>query len=102
MSPEITLTVGNIKTCLDDAVPIHEMETLSQELGVPARHIGNDAHCERTRVDAFCGVKVWVLLESTASWQKFAIALYSSKLDEALKKLKQLQLLPLQGLFGSA
>ena len=87
----MTLTVGNIEKCLEDSVPKHMLETLSLELGIPPQHTRGNPYC-------LIGVKVWLLVDPTASWQKFAIALYASTLDGALKKLKELKFLPLQGL----
>ena len=88
---EVTLTVVNIEKCLEDSVPKHMLETLSLELGIPPQHTRGDPY-------SLIGVKVWLLVDPTASWQKFAVALYSSTLDGALKKLKELKFLPLQGL----
>ena len=41
---------------------------------------------------------MWLLFDPNASWQKLAMALYSSTLDGALKQLKALNFLPLQGI----
>ena len=83
--------MGNIEKCLEDSVPKHMLENLSLELGIPPQHTMGDPY-------SLIGVKVWLLVDPTASWQKFAIALYASTLDGALKKLKELKFLPLQGL----
>lgn len=45
------------------------------------------------------GVKIWLLVDPGASWHKFAMALYSSSLNGALKQLKALKLLPKRGVF---
>ncbi|CAI8056640.1 hypothetical protein GBAR_LOCUS30868, partial [Geodia barretti] len=87
--PEVTLTVANVKNCLEDSVPRHMFPTLERELGVPHRHTREDSH-------PLTGMKLWLLSNPTASWQKFAIALYSSTLDGALRRLKELKLLSAQ------
>ena len=88
---EVTLTVANIERCLVDSVPRHMLGTLIRELRVPPRD---------TAEDTLCGVKMWLLFDATASWQKLAMALYSCNLDGALKKLKELNHLPIQGIVG--
>ena len=90
ISAEVTLTVANIENCLEDSVPRHMFPTLERELGVPPRDTREDSH-------SLTGVKLWLLSNPTASWQKMAIALYSSTLDGALRRLKELKLLPTQG-----
>ena len=87
----MTLTVDNIEKCLEDSVPKHMLETLSLELGILPKHTMGNPY-------SLIGVKVWLLVDPTASWQKFAVSLYASTLDGALKKLKELKFLPLQGL----
>ena len=74
-----------------DSVPRHMLGTLNRELRVPSRY---------TAEDTLCGVKMWLLFDSTASWQKLAMALYACNLDGALKKLKELNHLPIQGIVG--
>ena len=86
---EVTLTVANIERCLVDSVPRHLLGALNRELRVPPRD---------TAEDTLCSVKMWLLFDSTASWQKFAMALYSCNLDGALKILKELKYLPIQGI----
>ena len=90
-STEYTLTMGNIERCLKDNVPLHMWKTLHQELRVPPRETAEE-DCTSA------GVKIWILIDPSASWQIFAMALYSSSLDGALKTLKALKLLPEQGL----
>ena len=90
ISAEVTLTVANIENCLEDSVPRHMLPTLERELGVPPRDTREDSH-------SLIGVKLWLLSNPTASWQKMAISLYSSTLDGALRRLKELKLLPTQG-----
>ena len=90
ISAEVTLTVANVKNCLEDSVPRHMFPTLEMELGVTPRDTREDRH-------PLTGVKLWLLSNPTASWHKFAIALYSSTLDGALRRLKELKLLSNQG-----
>ena len=90
ISAEVTLTVANVKNCLEDSVPRHLFPTLERELGVPPRDTREDKH-------PLTGVKLWLLSNPTASWHKLAIALYSSTLDGALRRLKELKLLSNQG-----
>ena len=85
---ELTLTVGNIEWCLEDAVTPHMMVTLEKELGVPPRD---------SRRLFLTGVKMWLLFDPTASWQKLAMALYVCSLDQALRRMKDHKLLPSQG-----
>ena len=84
------MTVANVAKCLEDSVPRHMLPSLERELGVPPRDAGKEGH-------PLTGVKFWMLSNPTSSWQKFAAALYSSGLDEALRKLKDLRVLPAQG-----
>ena len=93
-SSEYTLTMGNIGRCLEDNVPLHMWKTLHQELRVPPRETAEE-EC------TVGGVKLWLLTDPSASWQRFAMALYSSSLDGALKTLKALKLLPEKGLKNS-
>ena len=90
-STDITLTVTNIEKCLVDNVPLHMWEILHKELRIPPRDTSEHS-C------SLSGVKMWLLFDSNASWQKLAMALYSSTLDGALKQLKVLNFLPLQGM----
>ena len=90
ISAEVTLTVANVKNCLEDSVPRHMFPTLERELGVTPRDTREDSH-------PLTGVKLWLLCNPTASWQKLAVALYSSTLDGALRRLKELKLLSNQG-----
>ena len=83
--------MANIEKCLEDNVPLRMWNTLHRELRVPPRDTRKES-C------TLSGVKMWLLFDSTASWQKFAMALYSSTLDGALKRLKTLNLLPSQGI----
>ena len=87
----MTLNVTNIEKCLVDNVPLHMWEILHGELRVPPRDTSKHS-C------SLSGVKMWLLFDPNASWQKLAMALYSSTLDGALKQLKVLNFLPLQGL----
>ena len=70
---------------------MHMWESLNSELRVPPRDTPGHS-C------SLCGVKMWLLFDPNASWQKLAMALYSSTLDGALKQLKALNFLPLQGI----
>ena len=88
---EATLTVANVERCLQDNVPLPMWKTLHRELRVPPRDTAEEYR-------TISGVKIWILLDPTASWQRFAMALYSSTLDGALKQLKGLKMLPIQGL----
>ena len=83
----------NIEKCLLDYVPLHMWDTLHKELQVPPRDTSEHS-C------SLCGVKMWLLLDPTASWQKLAMALYSATLNGALKQLKILKFLPMQGMIG--
>ena len=84
-----------MEDCLKDSVPRHMLPTLERELGVPPRDPGHNTHL-------FTGIKLWRLSNPTASWQKFAVALFSSGLDGALQRLKDLKLLPAQGMNTSS
>ena len=75
--------------CLRD-IPLHMWKTLHRELRVPPRKTAED-DC------TLSGVKIWLLTNPSASWQVFAMALYVSRLDGALKELKNLNLLPHKG-----
>ena len=82
--------MGNIEKCLKDNLPLPMWKILHQELRVPP--------CETAEEDStLSGVKIWLLIDPSASWQQFAMALYSSTLDGALKTLKGLKLLPEKG-----
>ena len=83
--------MGNIEKCLKDNVPLPMWKTLHQELRVPPRETVEEDF-------TLSGVKIWLLIHPSASWQQFAMALYSSTLDGALKTLKGLKLLPEKGL----
>jgi len=72
-------------------VPLHMWKTLHQELRVPPRETAEE-DCTLT------AVKLWILIDPSASWQKFAMALYSLSLDGALKTLKAQKMLPEKGL----
>ena len=85
---ELTLTVGNIDMCLGDSVAPRMVPHLERELGVPPRD---------QRGLLLTGVKMWLLFDPTASWQKLAMALYVCTLDQALRRLKECKLLPSQG-----
>ena len=93
LSSELTLTVGNIERCLDDSVAPRMISALERELGVPPRD---------SRGLLLTGVKMWLLFDPTASWQKLAMALYVCTLDEALRRMKEYKLLPSQGTNVSA
>ena len=88
VSTEVTLTVANIERCLKDSVAPHMMPALEKELRVPPRD---------TRGHPLTGVKMWLLFDPTASWQKLALALYTCTLDGALRRINELKLLPAQG-----
>ena len=83
---EYKLNIRNISMCLRD-MPQHMWKTLHRELRVPPRETAED-NC------TISGVKIWLLTNRSASWQVFAMALYASRLDGALKELKRLNLLP--------
>ena len=82
--------MANIKRCLMDTVPSYMWETLHRELQVPPRD-------QRGESSLLLGIKIWLLFDRNATWQKLAMALYSSTLDGALRQLRMLQLLPMQG-----
>ena len=88
VSTEVTLTVANIERCLKDSVAPHMMPALEKELRVPPRD---------TRGHPLTGVKMWLLFDPTASWQKLALALYTCTLDGALRRINELKLLPALG-----
>ena len=88
VSTEVTLTVTNIERCLKDSVAPHMMPALEKELRVPPRD---------TRGHPLTGVKMWLLFDPTASWQKLALGLYTCTLDGALRRMNELKLLPAQG-----
>ena len=73
-----------------DNVPSYMWETLHRELQVPPRD-------QRGESSLFCGIKIWLLFDRNATWQKFAMSLYSCSLDGALRQLRMLKLLPMQG-----
>ena len=79
-----------IETCLEDNVALPMWQELDTELKVPPRQI-NEESC------TLSAVKLWLLTEPSASWQNFAMALYSATLDNALRKLKALNLLSTKG-----
>ena len=86
---EFTLKMKNMDKCVKE-IRLCMWKELHQQLRVPPRHNAEE-DC------TISGVKVWLLTEPTSSWQKFAMALYSSTLDGALKCLKNLNLLPHYG-----
>ena len=90
-STDITLSVTNIEKCLVDYIPLHMWKILHKELRVPPRDTSEHS-------SSLSGLKMWLLFDPNASWQKLAMALYSSTLDGALKQLKVLNFLPLQGM----
>ena len=65
---------------------------LDVQLKVPER---------KTNEDYFplLGVKLWILTESSASWQSFVMSLYSAELDTALQKAKAKKLLTPKGVY---
>ena len=87
---EYTLCMKNILQCLNGNLtlpsPVHK------ELRIPPRHI---AVGDRRLL----GVKLWLLTNSTASWQQFAMALYMSAMDDAVRQLKSLNLLSVKGMW---
>ena len=83
---EYTLTIDNIQGCLQDNVGVGKWKILREELKIPPPHI---AVGEGTLV----GIKIWVLTDANATWQKLAIALYNAALNGALKDLKTQYLL---------
>ena len=56
--------MANIEKCLEDNVPLRMWNTLHRELRVPPRDTRKES-C------TLSGVKMWLLFDSTASWQKF-------------------------------
>ena len=82
MQLEYTLTVDNIEKCLTDNVGVGKWKTLCEELKIPPPHIAVGEY-------SILGVKVWILTDANASWQKFAMALYTSALDGALRNVKK-------------
>ena len=87
---EYTLNMKTIEACLEDNVALHMWQTLDTELNVPPRQINEKS-------PTLPGVKLWLLTEPSASWQNFAMALYSATLDNALRKLKAMNLLSSKG-----
>ena len=80
----------NISKCLEDNVPMPMWRKLYQELRIPPRHTAVE-EC------AISGLKIWILINAEATWQQFSMALYISTLDDALEKMKELNLLPIIG-----
>ena len=64
---------------------------LYHELRIPLRHTPVE-ECTMS------GFKLWILKSREATWQQFAMALYTSTLDDALDKMKELNLLPKIGM----
>ena len=91
-STEYTLTMGNTKRCLEDNMPLHLWKTLHQELRVPPRETA-EGDC------MLCGVNLWLLSDPSASWQRFAMALYTWSLEDL--ESSKLKLLPEKGLKNS-
>ena len=88
---EHTLTINNIEKCLKDNVRVSKWKTLREELKIPPPHIAIE-EC------SLLGIKIWILTDEKATWQKFAMALYTSSLDGALKDLKAQNFLSVQGM----
>ena len=67
---------------------------LHQELKIPSCHtVGDDW--------ALSGLKYWILVDAEPTWAKLAMALYTSTLDDALQKMRQLNFLPAIGSYNS-
>ena len=87
------MTVRNIEKCVHNTISKEMWKVLHMELRLPPRD-------SMEEIQSLCGVKIWLLIDSTASWQKLAIALYISSLDGALKQLKILNFLSSKGMDG--
>ena len=87
------MTVRNIEKCVHNTISKEMWKVLHMELRLPPRDPMEEIH-------TLCGIKTWLLIDSSASWQKLSIALYSSSLDGALKQLKYLNFLPSKGMDG--
>lgn len=87
------MTVRNIEKCVHNTISKEMWKVLHMELRLPPRDSMEEIH-------SLCGIKIWLLIDSTASWQKLSIALYVSSLDGALKQLKLLNFLPSKGMDG--
>ena len=85
------MTVRNIEKCVHNTISKEMWKVLHMELRLPPRD---------SMEEMLCGIKIWLLIDSTASWQKLSIALYVSSLDGALKQLKILNFLPSKGMDG--
>ena len=66
---------------------------LYQELNIPPRHTVGDPR-------ELSELKYWILFDTKATWQKFAMALYRSTLDVALQKMRQHNFLPALGIIN--
>ena len=75
-----------IEACLEENMS----PKLDVELKVPERNTNEECF-------TLSGVKLWILTEPSASWQSFAMSLYSAELDTALQKAKAKNLLTPKG-----
>ena len=88
---EYTLTIENILKCLKENVRVDKWKTLYDDLKIPPPHIPSGEH-------PLLALKVWILTDSNATWQKLAMSLYTSALDGALKDVKSQYLLSTKGM----
>ena len=75
-----------IEACLEENMS----QKLDVELKVPEQNTNEECF-------TLSGVKLWILTEPSASWQSFAMSLYSAELDTALQKAKAKNLLTPKG-----
>ena len=85
------MTIENIVKCLEENVRAGKWRTLCDELKIPPPHIASGEH-------PLLAIKVWILIDSNATWQKLAMSLYTSALDGALKDVKSQYLLSTKGM----
>ena len=87
---EYSLNMKNMKICLKE-MTLHMWKILHHDLQIPTRERSAD-EC------TLSGFKIWMLTNSTASWQTLAMSLYALRLNAVLKELKALNLLPQKGM----
>ena len=66
---------------------------LHQELNIPPRHTVEDPR-------ELSELKYWILVDAKATWQKLAMALYRSILDDALQCMRDSKFLPALGMIS--
>ena len=87
---EYSLNMKHMKICLKE-MTLHMWKILHHDLQIPTRERSAD-EC------TLSGFKIWMLTNSTASWQTLAMSLYALRLNAVLKELKALNLLPQKGI----